>query len=417
MDHICGDLVLSKEEKSYIKQEKMFDERNMFINEKNICDLSSLMILKFDNFLKTDLLKNTDLKIHIKIVDRASINAYAGFVDDDYKVSQILITKNMLIELYRWAFTFTAYSKKFYQDSPQNIDDLNNFDLYKDSDFLFNDLPKFDLNKLDDFATIAVQSLKDSQKHDLIDANIQVNKTMFWQWILVSILSHEVSHLLQKHMKILKDMGYKSGQYYSEINSSTNFDNGQSLVPFRQSMELLADIQGMMLALKYMLHNNQLTFSNVYLLLCGQGCLFSQFYYDGIYSEQLNIFENTHPHPVIRMKFFEYFTYYVLEEIAFKNYDRDIFLKTCAYLGTKSSLLVGLYWKWRYLPNDNDGLTSFMNLRTEQGEQNAYEYNIYIKKYIFELCDLIEKECLGDATPLLFIKSRMHDFFEKRNPS
>ena len=58
-----------------------------------------------------------------------------------------------------------------------------------------------------------------------------------------------------------------------------------------------------------------------------------------------------------------------------------------------------------------------MNLRTEQGEQNAYEYNIYIKKYIFELCDLIEKECLGDATPLLFIKSRMHDFFEKRNPS
>ena len=110
MDHICGDLVLSKEEKSYIKQEKMFDERNMFINEKNICDLSSLMILKFDNFLKTDLLKNTDLKIHIKIVDRASINAYAGFVDDDYKVSQILITKNMLIELYRWAFTFTAFS-------------------------------------------------------------------------------------------------------------------------------------------------------------------------------------------------------------------------------------------------------------------------------------------------------------------
>ena len=104
-------------------------------------------------------------------------------------------------------------------------------------------------------------------------------------------------------------------------------------------MELLADIQGMMLALKYMLHNNQLTFSNVYLLLCGQGCLFSQFYYDGIYSEQLNIFESTHPHPVIRMKFFEYFTYYVLEEIAFKNYDRDIFLKTCAYLGTKSSLL------------------------------------------------------------------------------
>ena len=85
--------MLSKEEKSYIKQEKMFDERNMFINEKNICDLSSLMILKFDNFLKTDLLKNTDLKIHIKIVDRASINAYAGFVDDDYKVSQILITK------------------------------------------------------------------------------------------------------------------------------------------------------------------------------------------------------------------------------------------------------------------------------------------------------------------------------------
>ena len=102
----------SKEEKSYIKQEKMFDERNMFIDEKNICDLSSLMILKFDNFLKTDLLKDTDLKIHIKIVNRATINAYAGFVGDDYKVAQILITQNMLIELYRWAFTFTAYSKK-----------------------------------------------------------------------------------------------------------------------------------------------------------------------------------------------------------------------------------------------------------------------------------------------------------------
>lgn len=407
----------SKEEKSFIKQEKMFDERNMFINEKNICDLSLFMISKFDNFLKTNLLKDTDLKIHIKIVNRATINAYAGFVGDDYKVAQILITQNMLIELYRWALTFTVYSKKFYQDSPQNIDDLNNFDLYKDSDFLFNDLPKFDLNKLDDFATIAVEAMKDKQKHDLVDANLQVSKTMFWQWTLVSVLSHEVSHLLQKHMKILKDMGYKSGQYYSEISTSTAFDNGQNLIPFRQSMELLADINGMMITLNYMFHNKQLTFNNVYMLLCGQACVFNQFYYDGTYSEQLNIFESTHPHPVIRMKFFEYFTYYVLEEIAFKNYDRVIFLKTCAYLGTKSNLLVGLYWKWRYLPDDIDGLTSFLNLSAEQGQQSACEYNIYIKKYIFELCDLIEKEYLGDSTPLLFIKSRMHDFFEKRNPS
>lgn len=407
----------SKEEKSYIKQEKMFDERNMFIDEKNICDLSSLMILKFEHFLKSDLFKDIDLKIHFEVIDSPYINAYAGFLDDDYKVAKIRITQNMLVEIYRWAFTFVTYSKKFYQDSPQNIDDLNNFYLYKDSDFLFNDLPKFDLNKLDEFATIAVQTLKDSQKHDLIDANVQVSKTMFWQWTLVSVLSHEVSHLLQKHMKILKDMGYKSGQYYSEISSSKAFDNSQALIPFRQSMELLADIQGMMITLKYMLHNNQLIFENIYLLLCGQCCLFNQFYYDGTYSEQLNIFESTHPHPVIRMKFFEYFTYYVLEEIAFKNYDRDIFLKTCVYLGTKSNFLVGLYWKWRYLQDDNDGLTSFLNLSAKQGEQSAYEYNIYIKDYIFELCDLIEKEYLGDATPSLFIKSRMIDFFEKRNPS
>ena len=118
----------TKEENSYIKQERLFDERNEFINKKNICDLASLMISKFNEFLKTDLLKDIDLKIHIKVVNRASINAYAGFVGDDYKVAQILITQNMLIELYRWAFTFTTYSKKFYQDSPQNIDDLNNFE-------------------------------------------------------------------------------------------------------------------------------------------------------------------------------------------------------------------------------------------------------------------------------------------------
>lgn len=407
---------MSKEEKSFLKQEKMFDERNMFIDEKYICDFSLLMILKFESFLKSDILKDINLKIQFEVINSSSINAYAGFLGDDYKVAKIRITQNMLVEIYRWAFTFVTYSKKFYQDSPQNIDDLNNFYLYKDSDFLFNDLPKFDLNKLDDFATIAVQALENGQKHDLIDANVQVSKIMFWQWTLVSVLSHEVSHLLQKHMKILKDMGYKSSQYYSEISTPTAFDNSQNLIPFRQSMELLADIQGMMITLKYMFHNEQLTFHNVYVLLCGQACLFNQFYYDGTYSEHLNIFESTHPHPVIRMKFFEHFTYYVLEEIAFKKYDRDIFLKTCAYLGTKSNLLVGLYWKWRYLSDDNDELTSFLNLIAEQGEQNTYEYNIYIQKYIFELCNLIEKEYLGDATPLLFIKSRMQHFLKKENP-
>lgn len=406
----------TKEENSYIKQERLFDERNEFINEKNICDLASLMISKFNEFLKTDLLKDIDLKIHIKVVNRASINAYAGFVGDDYKVAQILITQNMLIELYRWAFTFTTYSKKFYQDSPQNIDDLNNFELYKNSDFLFNGLPNFDLSKIDEFARASVEAISDKE-HDLIDDNVQVNKSMFWQWTLVSIISHEVSHLLQKHMKILKDMGYKSGQYYSEMTSATEFDNGQSLIPFRQSMELLADIQGMMIALKYMLKNNQLNFNNIYLLLCGQCCIFNQYYYDGEYSEQLNIFKSSHPHPVLRMKFFEFFTYYVLEEIAFKTYDRVVFFKACSYLGTKVNLLVGLYWKWRYLPEGHDGLTSFMDLSAEKGEQSESEYKNFIKQYFDQLFDLIEKEYIGDIAPLIFIKSRMVDFIEKENPS
>lgn len=405
-----------KEDISFSKQEKMFDERNMFIDEKNICNLSSLMILKFEYFLKNTLLKDLDLKIHFKLVDRPSINAYAGFMGDDYKIAQILITQNMLIEIYRWAFTFSTYSKKFYQDSPQNIDDLNNFELYKDSDFLFNDLPKFDLTKLDDFAAIAVQASSDKEEHNLIDANVQISKTMFWQWALISVLSHEVSHLLQKHMKILKDMGYKSGQYYSEINTTSDFNNGQSLIPFRQSMELLADIQGMMITFKYMHHNNQLNFSNVYLLLCGQACIFNQFYYGGEHNEKLNIFESSHPHPVLRMKFFEFFTYYLLKEIVFKKYERDVFIKACSYISTKANLLVGLYWKWRYLPDDHEGLTSFMSLSTEVGEKSSLEYNAFIKDYMFSLCDLIEKEYLGDATPLLFIKSRMHDFIGKENP-
>lgn len=47
---VCVVILCQVKKKNYIKQEKMFDERNMFIDEKNICDLSSLMILKFDNF-------------------------------------------------------------------------------------------------------------------------------------------------------------------------------------------------------------------------------------------------------------------------------------------------------------------------------------------------------------------------------
>jgi len=407
---------MTKEEISFLKQEKMFDERNNFINEESICGLASLMMRKYEIFLKKDLLKNVDLKINFEVVNRSSINAYAGFVGDDYRVGRILITRNMLIEIYRWAFTFSTYSKKFYLDSPQNIDDLNDFELYKGSDFLFNDLPKFDFNNLDDFANVAVEVLKENEENDLIDANVQISKSMFWQWTLISVLSHEVSHLLQKHMKILKDMGYKSGQYYSEINTTTDFNNGQSLIPYRQSMELFADLQGMMITLKYMFQNNQLNFSNIYLLLCGQGCVFNQFYYDGEYNEQLNFFESSHPHPVIRMNFFEFFTYYALEEIAFKNYERDIFVKACSYLGTKSRLLVGLYWKWRYLPDDHDGLTSFMNLSAEKGEQSEFEYNDFIKDYFYHLFDVIEKEYIGDTAPLIFIKSRMHDFIEKRNP-
>lgn len=69
------------------------------------------------------------------------------------------------------------------------------------------------------------------------------------------------------------------------------------------------------------------------------------------------------------------------------------------------------------MPEGHDGLTSFMDLSAEKGEQSESEYKNFIKQYFDQLFDLIEKEYIGDIAPLIFIKSRMVDFIEKENPS
>jgi hypothetical protein len=194
-----------------------------------------------------------------------------------------------------------------------------------------------------------------------------------FELMLSWVFFHELSHLIQCHYKLKQNI-LDSFEYY-EINSEP------TEISFKeQSREILADIEGLDLTIKYMQKEGFCSPNTLYLLLCSVTCMFNRFYDKG-YSENFHKLKGAHPHPVIRDEFIHAYFCNLLGKITplvWNQSIRNSILLGYGYLTIRSSMAAGLFWANKYQKFDGSKYPQYMELqmKTKSAESTKYKHHL-----------------------------------------
>lgn len=321
----------------------------------------------------------------------------------------IKINMGMIKEIYRDSFVFPLFSEQFVLDSP-NISDLNT--QFGNQSFTFSaGLPELPESRRSEL----YKTFKDAiaGTHPRWTDNVVAARFMYFEITLVWVFFHELSHLIQCHylLKPQAPTATSSLVEHYEMRSNAS-DPAENLK--EQAREVLADLEGIDLTVKYMIRNKLYSSSSMYLLMCSTGCMFNRFYEQ--YGEDFELGVNSHPHPVIRSEFSGTFichliTHYLLRQKAIeKKEDAAIPL---LYLSIRASLMSGIFWAWRYEKFDSGNLSSFMALSTTLKENEREECGLAIQGSMNEqLCTIGAHHLQRDN--FLAVLADLPPFFRKR---
>jgi hypothetical protein len=316
------------------------------------------------------------------------VNARAFVDPDDPYNPRIEIYMGMVREIYRDSFVFPVVADKI-ASSPDYTDYLKERFLNTAS-FFDGGVPSIPDSQHTDIYKSIKDKIRKEGVHPGIPENALACRFLMFEVMLTWVFFHELSHLVQRHYLL------RSGPDTAEALEAESYEMtkvecvGEECVRF-QAREVLADVEGGELTVRYLLRKKMFHFSSIYLLLCAQYCMFNRFYKD--YESNLDFVNARHPHPVVRN---ELTSQFVTEYVVFclvnmqGAVSRDEIVRAIAYLDVKSSLLSGIYWGNRY--EKMDGLLpSFMKLSIGEHAEQRNEYCTVLRGAMLEQLDVIKE--------------------------
>lgn len=330
----------------------------------------------------------------------------------------IVIHFGMIKEIYRDAFVFPIYSEKI-AESTENFKNKN-WGVFKGARFKFETgVPTLTSKEISPISAIfsdvwvegykrraeANPELMSEERLDVMMRTLPARFLMF-ELMLSWVFFHELSHLIQCHYKLKGDIS-ENIEYYEVVGDFTEPDFSG------QSREILADIEGVNLTVRYMEQEDFYGPNSMYLLLCSMTCMFNRFCGNG-YLDKFHEVKGVHPHPVIRDDFIhEYFCSLMAETtpLVWEPSVRESILLGYGYLTIRSAMAAGLFWGNRYQNFDGKEYPSYMSLQMTTRTKEAEAYKAKLRCITHAQLEVITAEHLYNetATKLMFKQS----FFEK----
>lgn len=347
------------------EKQQRIDFESQFIKFEMIDLLSKTILDELECWANENIFKPLGGNLTVQRPLNESVNACAIANPKRPVEAVIKINMGMIREIYRDSFVFPPFSEQFVKDS-SNVADLNA--QFRNLGFTFGSgLPVIPRNKRNAFYFSFEEVYVGKNERFTEDAT--ACRCMYFEVALAWVFFHELSHLVQCHYKLKNQLSADTDfiEFY-ELNSSDSSSEENSR---EQSREILADMEGIDLTLKYMIRKDIFSAGALYIFMCALGCLYNRFY-NG-YPEKIDIGQGSHPHPIIRHEFsVAFIANAISQKLIEMGYakDKESVGIAIVYLSVRANLLSGIYWGWRYEDRDKGGLTSFMKYSTTHDHES-----------------------------------------------
>jgi hypothetical protein len=350
------------------EKQKRIAHENQFMNFEFIDMTSKFILDELEAWANMNVFNPVGGILTVERPMDESVNACAAVDPSSPMNGTIKINMGMIREIYRDSFTFPLFSEQFANDS-SNIKSLNKE--FKNLGFTFDaGLPKIPDAKRNKFYHLIKNALVGKSVRFTEDAIAA--RCMYYELALVWVFFHELSHLVQCHYRLRSQLVSESNllEFYEIRDTSDDSEeNG-----YDQAREVLADMEGIDLTIKYMIRKDIFTSGSLYIFMCALGCMFNRFY-NG-YDEVVSVGNGTHPHPIVRNEFSTaYITNAACQKLLEMKYteSHESVAIAIAYLSVRASLVSGIFWGWRYEDVEEGALTSFMKFSSHENAQQRKE--------------------------------------------
>lgn len=316
---------------------------------------------------------NGELSWSIKL--DASANASAITKLSNPMHPTIEINLGMLREIYRDSLTFPIISDILANGST-TVKDLNN--TFNNLNFTFNSgvPPTHPSHHTETFKLL--KPMYDKKRHEELTDDMLASRFLMLELIIVWLYCHELGHLLQRHYLLQVATNEGGVVSVSEAQDDVKLHSKETDENFflkSQAREILADLEGVTLAVEYMKNKKMFHMPSIYMLLCAQEIMFQRFSVS--YAENFIIPDLKHPHPIIRSEFVQsYYTHLIIDTLV-KNKvapTKESVTFPMMYLSVRSSLMSGLFWANRYELFDKDNRPTFLRLSDSEHHKAKSEY-------------------------------------------
>jgi hypothetical protein len=339
------------------------------------------------------------LEVEIPLCEQ--VNAGAISFPDNPKKAKIVITMGMLFEIYRDSLAFPIYAEKLRRDTTTFND--NSWRAFESVASRFSTgVPEVEFPELTEIAQLFVSAWRSANSkevedrhgrdHDQILSRSLACRFLMFEFMVAWVFFHELSHVIQCHYQLKSDHSDRVELYELNGDSTGSYAS--------QAREILSDIEGLDLTLRYLAREGVYNYKSFYFLLCAQMCMFNRFY-NGKYDEEYFVAKSTHPHPVARCEFIcHYFSLKIQNELplVLSHESRRLKAVESVYATTKSSIVSNLFWANRHENYKGGELTSFMKVQMMSATFAGKLYKETIERNIkLQLSTILESHLYSDS--------------------
>lgn len=364
------------------------EQENQFIDINFVDELAGKVTAELLAWANENIFTPLGGELSLVVPALGTPNARAiTYLDKPYRPS-IEIRLSMFQEIYRDAFTFPLISRRIETETSTISNFHESFICPYDHRYMFlTGVPEMPAESTQGTLRpylLAFSKVIEEKPNEKMDSNDLACRFVMFEIVVAWIFFHELGHLIQRHYMLKEEAGTASGVIGAFEIDEDKKERSPDISG--QAREVLADIEGVDLTLRYMKRKGILQPQSIYLLLCGVSCMYQRFYSG--YEDNLDLSASTHPHPVIRNEFFH--NYLLQWMLQFLNGDKSKAALPLTYISVRSSLMSGLFWAHRVEKFDGVGLPTYMDLSSQRYESQRDAYMSSIKTEVIKIISIVK---------------------------